>query len=336
MHPLTPLRLDPVLVAKPWGGRRLAAYGKALPPDALIGESWDVADLASAPGSAVDDPHSRVADGPLAGASLCELIERFGSALLGSASPTSDGRFPLLVKFLDAREHLSVQVHPHARYVAEHPDAVLKTESWYVVDATPGAQLFLDLVDGTSVARFRDALGSARVVDLLRRVPATAGDFHHLPAGIVHALGAGVLVAEVQTPSDTTFRVYDWTDEYGREPRDLHLRAAAETVVIAPDGAVSKGRHDAPGVRALVVTDHYWMREHVCASGAVDLVDLHEARVLLVTRGRVAVDGVPASAGAAIVVPADVARRTQVTAASGAGLLEVGLTPVEPARLAPA
>jgi mannose-6-phosphate isomerase len=333
---LSPFRLDPVLVEKPWGGRRLAELGKALPTERMIGESWEVADLPAAPGSAVADPRSRVAGGPLAGAALRDLIERFGSALLGSATPTPDGGFPLLVKFLDAREHLSVQVHPHDEYVARHPDARLKTESWYVIDAVPGARLFLDIAEGTSLEQFRSALGTPAVVDMLRRVPATTGDFHHLPAGLLHALGAGVLVAEVQTPSDTTFRIYDWSDEYGRPVRDLHLAEAAETLVASPEGAISTGRLDGPGVRPLVVTGHYWMREHVSAGGAVTLVDLPETRVLMVTRGRLTVDGATARAGTTVVVPAGVVAGTAVTADVGAGVLEVGLTPVEPSVLAAA
>jgi mannose-6-phosphate isomerase len=336
MPSLPPFRLDPVLVAKPWGGRRLAEFGKPLPAQDMIGESWEVADLPAAPGSAVADPRSRVSGGPLAGVALCDLIDRFGAALLGSANPTPDGGFPLLVKFLDAREHLSVQVHPHAEYVERHPDARLKTESWYVIDAVPGAELFLDIAGGTSIEEFRAALGTPAVVDMLRRVPATAGDFHHLPAGLLHALGAGVLVAEVQTPSDTTFRIYDWNDEYGRPVRDLHLAEAAETLVASPEGAISSGRMEGPGVRPLIVTEHYWMREHVSGGGTVALVDLPETRVLMVTRGGVTVDGTPARAGTTVVVPAVAAARTVVTADDGAGMLEVGLTPVEPAALAAA
>lgn len=336
MPSLPPLRLEPVLVAKPWGGRRLAEFGKPLPAQDMIGESWEVADLPAAPGSAVADPRSRVSDGPLAGAALCDLIDRFGAALLGSASPTPDGGFPLLVKFLDAREHLSVQVHPHAAYVERHPDARLKTESWYVMDAAPGAELFLDVADGVTPERFRSALGTPAVVDLLGRVPATAGGFHHLPAGLLHALGAGVLVAEVQTPSDTTFRVYDWNDEYGRPVRDLHLAEAAETLVASPEGAISSGRMEGPGVRPLILTEHYWIREHVSDGGRVALVDLPETRVLLVTRGGVTVDGTPARAGTTVVVPAETARATAVNADDGAGVLEVGLTPVEPSALAAA
>ena len=326
---LSPLGLAPVYVAKPWGGRRRADRGKALPADELIGESWEVADLTAAEGSGVDDPRSRVVGGPFGGSALHELVERLGDDLLGSASPTPDGRFPLLIKFLDAREHLSVQVHPHAAYVAEHPQARLKTESWYVIAAEPGAQLFLDIDDTVTLDDFRAALGSPRSAGMLRRVPATAGDFHHLPAGLVHALGAGVLVAEVQTPSDTTFRIYDWTDEYGRQPRDLHLTEAADTLVTRPDDAVNVARVDRPGVRTLVTTEHYWIREHVSGGGPVALLDAADPRVLLVTRGQVTIGDADAVMGTTMIVPAAIAREIEVSAAADAGLLEVGLTQIE-------
>lgn len=331
MPPLSPLRLAPVYVPKPWGGRRLADLGKDLPADELIGESWEVADLTAAEGSGVDDPRSRVVGGAFDGTALHELIERLGDDLLGSASPTPDGRFPLLVKFLDAREHLSVQVHPHAGYVADHPQARLKTESWYVIAADPAAELFLDIADDATLDDFRAIIGSPESVGMLRRVPATAGDFHHLPAGLIHALGAGVLVAEVQTPSDTTFRIYDWTHEYGRQPRDLHLAEAGDTLVTRPEDAISAERIDCPGARTLVATEHYWIREHVSGGGPVAVLDAAETRVLMVTRGEVTVGDVDAAMGMTLIVPAAIAQGVAVSAAAGAGLLEVGLTPVEPA-----
>lgn len=334
MPALPPLRLDPVLVPKPWGGRRLAEFGKDLPAGRMIGESWDVADLSDAAGSGVDDPHSRVAGGPFAGATLRDLIREFGVALLGSAASTADGGFPLLVKLLDAREHLSVQVHPHAGYVERHPSARLKTESWYVIDATPDAELFLDVVPGTSLDDLRPALGTRAVVDLLRRMPATSGDFHHLPAGLIHALGAGVLVAEVQTPSDTTFRIYDWNDEYGRPQRDLHLTEAAETVVVSPPGAIARTRRDAPGVRPLIATAQYWIREHVSGGGRLQLLPRPEVRVLMVTRGRMVVDDVQVVAGTTVVVPAAAVAGTVVVADEAAGVLEVGATRVDESELA--
>jgi len=269
MSDITVLKMKPVLAEKPWGGRRLAAYGKDLPAGSLIGESWEVADLPDDSVATVAEARSRVADGPHAGKTLRRLIAEFGSELLGSASASVDGDFPLLVKILDAREHLSVQVHPDRDYVEGHPDTRLKTESWYVIDADPGALLYLGLREGVTVADIASRIGTAAIADLLHVVPARPGDFHHLPAGLVHALGAGVVVAEVQTPSDTTFRMYDWEDRYRRPDRPMHPTAALEAIDVEATSAHST-RPDGPGSRELLTRDAYWIVEHRGAAPSLD------------------------------------------------------------------
>ncbi len=219
-----PLTFVPEVLEKVWGGRRLARLGKPLARDSAgYGESWEVADLAatSASGAGGGAKRSRVATGPLKGRTVGEALSAMGCGADGAG-------FPLLIKYLDAEENLSVQVHPS-------PDAArrdrtggthLKTESWYVVEAEPGASLYIGLRPGVTRSDFARALGEARggdssVVAMLERFEAMPGRCYTLPSGIVHALGAGVLVAEVQTPSDTTYRLYDW----GRQGRELHLEA---------------------------------------------------------------------------------------------------------------
>lgn len=225
---MQPLLLAPTLLSKVWGGRRLANLGKDVPPGAAIGESWELADLdaTSASGAGGGPVRSRIVGGPLDGRTLSQAAAVWGRALLGAVPPTPDGGFPLLVKYLDASHNLSVQVHPSPAYAAANPGASLKTESWYVAHADPGAVLYIGLAPGVSRAEFARAAADAspRLPEMLRRVPAVAGECHTLPSGTVHALGAGVTVAEVQTPSDTTFRVYDW----GRAGRELHVEAAIE------------------------------------------------------------------------------------------------------------
>ncbi len=320
MIALVPFVTRAVPVDRPWGGTRLAGLGKGA---GRIAESWEIADLSDGVAPHVADPRSRVASGPLEGLSLREIIERYGSDFLGSAQPTTEGDFPLLVKLLDAHEHLSVQVHPHAEYVAHHPGARLKTESWYVIAAEPGAVVFLDVADGVDLTEARAAITAGTVRTILGAHPATPGDFHHLPAGIIHALGAGTLVAEVQTPSDTTFRVDDWSDVYDREERDLHLLEAAETVLVDPPGAISLAASPAPGSRELVVTDHYWMTEHRQTGGLVDLASQPELRVLMVATGVATIDGTAHPIGATIVAPALVAPTLEATL--DGILIEVGL-----------
>jgi len=212
-----PLVFQPVLKPRLWGGRRLEALlGKALPPDDRIGESWELADL--------EDGQSVVARGPAAGRSLRQLLHDWGDALVGGA-PLWHGRFPLLIKFLDAREALSVQVHP-GETGARPPMAEgrAKHEAWYVIDAPLDGYIYRGFSATVTVEQLRQALAAGHVQPLLRRLPARPGHCYYLPGGTVHALGAGLLVAEIQTPSDTTYRLYDWdrADPTTGRPRPLH------------------------------------------------------------------------------------------------------------------
>lgn len=226
-----PLLFDPVLLPKVWGGNRLATLGKHVSASDRIGESWEVADLdvtsdSGAGGGAV---HSRIANGPLKGRTLRDAIGRWGALLLGHASPTRSGAFPILVKYLDARENLSVQVHPSPAYAAAHPGSYLKTECWYVIDAAPDSVIYAGLRPGVTRESFRASIEMGNAHTSLVARPAIQGELHLLPSGTCHALGAGVLVAEVQTPSDTTFRVYDW----GRVGRALHIQESLECIQFA-------------------------------------------------------------------------------------------------------
>ncbi|MFG0245107.1 MAG: type I phosphomannose isomerase catalytic subunit [Phycisphaerales bacterium JB052] len=230
-----PLILEPILKPKVWGGRRLAEYGKHLPADEPTGESWELADLASTStsGGGGDSAHSTITNGELAGKTIRDAMQQWGTELLGDSNPTETGGFPLLVKYLDAREHLSIQVHPSPEYASSHPDAHLKTESWFILDAQPDADgnppvIYKGFQDGVTADDLKAAIQNGTVPDIMRTELAVPGHCHTLPSGTVHALGAGVLVAEIQTPSDTTFRVYDWAKEYGREGRELHIDQAVE------------------------------------------------------------------------------------------------------------
>lgn len=298
------LRLAPVLVPKPWGGRALARFGRALPDDgARIGESWEVADLAAGT-TPVADPCSRVADGPHVGRSLAELVAHDRDWLLGDAAPTSDGRFPLLVKLLDAAEDLSVQAHPTPATV--RPGEHLKTESWVVLDAAPDARVLLGLRPGTTRAAFADAVGTPAVAGLLREVPVAPGDVLHLPTGTVHALGAGVLVAEVQTPSDTTYRLYDWTEELGRAPRELHVDAGREAVLDAWDANLAAPLRPA-GAGTLVDEDAYRLERVALAAGDIRHGEPGRPVVVVVLDGTPTVCGEPLARADVRLVPAAVA-----------------------------
>lgn len=260
------MAFQPLVFEKVWGGRRLARWGKSLPGTGNYGESWEIADLSSTTpggggGAAV---RTLIEGGAMHGRSLREVVQEFGEGLLGGVSATSTGEFPLLVKFLDAREHLSVQVHPSPTYAEAHPGAHLKTECWYVLEAEPlngtPPMIFTGLKPGVTREQVAGALSRGvgeGIVPLLRSVEARVGDCHTLPSGTLHALGAGVLVAEVQTPSDTTFRVYDWTQEYGRAKRAMHIAEAMACIDFATLPPAPKRRE--PGkARGLVSRTAYF------------------------------------------------------------------------------
>ncbi len=217
-----PLAFHPRLKPRPWGGRALAElYQKPLPAGETVGESWEISDR---PGDEVV-----IANGPLAGRDLRWLMEQHGPAVLGAARATG-GRFPLLVKILDAREVLSVQVHPPAA-VAGRLGGEPKTELWYVTRAGPRARLWVGLKAGTTRAEFERRVREGTVAEVLHQIPVNVGDAMFLPSGRVHALGADLVIFEIQQNSDTTYRVFDW-NRVGADgrPRELHLEAALASI----------------------------------------------------------------------------------------------------------
>ncbi|TAL05291.1 MAG: mannose-6-phosphate isomerase [Verrucomicrobia bacterium] len=212
---LYPLIFQPIFKERVWGGRELARlYGKNLPANAPIGESWEISDR---PGDA-----SVIANGPLAGKSLRWLMQTHRAELLGDAKPLGE-HFPLLIKLLDAREKLSLQVHPPA-HKAKELGGDPKTEMWFIADAVPGAELYVGLKRGVTRADFERKIQDGSVADCFHRVPVKAGDTMFLPSGRVHAIGAGLVIFEIQQNSDTTYRVFDWNRiGLDGQPRELHV-----------------------------------------------------------------------------------------------------------------
>ncbi len=285
-----PLVFEPILLEKVWGGRRLERFGKRLPVGKDIGESWELADLAatSASGAGGAAARSTIANGPLAGRTLHDAMDLWRRELLGDSRPAQTGGFPLLIKFLDAKENLSVQVHPSPAYAAANEGAHVKTECWYVLaaDAVDGrpAVIYKGVKPGVTRDAFEEHIRDGSVVGDLVAVPAIVGECHNLPSGTVHALGAGVLVAEVQTPSDTTFRVFDW----GRAGRELHVKQALECIEFGPAPAAARLPQGKLSGR-LVSTEFFRVHEASLPVGGV--VSLHGElpgpRVLVVLEGSV-------------------------------------------------
>jgi mannose-6-phosphate isomerase len=237
-----PLTFEPIFMERIWGGRRLEAeFGKKLRPQRPIGESWEIVDRPEA--------QSIVRDGLLRGKTLHELWTQYRDEIFGEAPDSS--RFPLLLKLLDAHDKLSLQVHPPEK-IADRLGGESKTEFWYVAVADPGAELYLGFRELITRDQFEKALRDGTAADYVHKIQVKTGDAVFLPAGRLHALGAGNLLIEVQQNSDTTYRVFDWNrvDDEGRQ-RQLHIDQALQCIdfndvapnLIEPQGELLV-RHD--------------------------------------------------------------------------------------------
>ena len=338
---LYPLLLEPIYKEKVWGGRALERLGRRLPggPETRIGESWELADLGatSASGGGGGAARSRVVNGPLAERTLSEVLNDFAPLVTGRTALTPDGAFPLLLKYLDARENLSVQVHPSPDYAAAHPDAHLKSEAWYVVDAEPGAVLYKGVREGTTPDALAAAIEDGSVPELLVAVPARPGECHYLPSGTCHALGSGIVVAEVQTPSDTTFRVFDW----GRSDRELHVERAMACIDFGPVDASAwqpgtSGEEGGATWRDLVDCEHFHVREWSIPEGGERTLQGDGLVVLMVVRGGGRLSWgsdelreLPVPAASTVLLPAALSG-ADVRAVQETKLLEITLPEAEP------
>jgi mannose-6-phosphate isomerase len=222
MSELYPFTFTPYFKERVWGGRNIERlYGKPLPPDQIIGESWEITDR--------PEGVSVVANGPLAGKTLRWLMEHHAAELLG-ADRAGAKTFPLLVKILDAQDKLSLQVHPPAAKAKELKGDP-KTEMWFIADATPSADLFVGLKRGVTRAEFERKVADGSVAECFHHIPVKAGDTMFLPSGRVHAIGAGNVIFEIQQNSDTTYRVFDW-NRLGLDgkPRETHVQQSLASI----------------------------------------------------------------------------------------------------------
>ncbi|MBR5585658.1 MAG: class I mannose-6-phosphate isomerase [Alistipes sp.] len=255
---LYPLKFKPRVKERIWGGQAiLNKKGKAagrLAKDKLYGESWDL--------SSVKGDISVVANGFLKGNNLQELIEVYMGELVGEEIFERYGlEFPLLVKYLDCNDKLSVQVHPDDALALERHDSFGKTEAWYVVDCKPGAAIYLGFKDlNITREEYIAAVAESRLESLLNRVEVKPGDVFFIPAGTVHALGAGIEVVEVQQTSDITYRIYDWdrVDASGKG-RELHTALAVDAIDFEADADLLHKKYDLKaGDSATVIESNYF------------------------------------------------------------------------------
>ena len=319
---LYPLTFHPIFKERVWGGREMERlYQKKLPADRPIGESWEISDR---PGDA-----SVIANGPLAGKNLRWLMENHRAELLGGAKPANENRFPLLCKILDAREKLSLQVHPPAGKAAELGGEP-KTEMWFIADAVPGAELFVGLKRGVTRAKFEKRVETGEVAECFHRVPVRAGDAMFLPSGRVHAIGAGLVIFEIQQNSDTTYRVFDW-NRVGLDgkPRELHIAQSLASIDFndfEPALVQSKTTGNEVIVRPLVDDPLFKVETWKLNPGAHGWLKPKKLQIVAATRGEVEITSgstsVKLSAGQFSLIPASL-ERTEVLAKSSAALLRV-------------
>jgi mannose-6-phosphate isomerase len=287
MLPLYPLRFRPILRQYLWGGSRFeSSLGRLLPPGGDFAESWEVVDHGT--------DQSVVDVGPLAGTTLHELMAAHGRELLGRHHPRPS--FPLLLKFLDACKTLSVQVHPNDAQAArlDPPDAG-KTEAWLVVEALPDSKIYAGLKPGVDRDRLAAAIGEGTCEQCLNAFAASPGDCVFLPAGAAHAIGAGLLIAEIQQSSDTTYRLFDWNrvGPDGR-PRALHIEQGLAVVDFARGPIVPQRPRptDRPQVSRLVECDKFlwdrWDFDSPLPAGGDD-----RCHILTVLQGAVQIAGDP-------------------------------------------
>lgn len=219
-----PLVFEPILQDRIWGGTKLRDdLGKKIPTP-TTGESWEL--------SAVEGNVSVVKNGAFEGKPLTELLEQYPDEILGTAVHQRFGKqFPLLFKFLDAREDLSIQVHPNDELAKERHNSFGKTEMWYVMQADEGSRIIVGFNHKSSAQEYLEKLESKQLIDILNQVPAKKGDVFFLETGTIHAIGAGIVIAEIQQTSDITYRIYDWdrVDANGNG-RQLHVQEALDAM----------------------------------------------------------------------------------------------------------
>ena len=299
-----PLVFEPLFMERVWGGRRLESlFGKSLPVATRIGESWELVDRPEA--------QSVVHDGPLRGETLHNLWINGRAEIFGNVPDAP--RFPILVKLLDAREKLSVQVHPPADK-ADDLGGEPKTEFWYIADADPAAELYVGLTSDSSRGKFAAAIEQGAVEEQVHRIRVKSGDAMFLPSGRVHAIGGGNVIVEIQQNSDTTYRVFDWD----RTDRELHIEQSLHCIDfndIEPSLIEPAGES--------LLRDELFHVEKWTLDQPRDAADRERFAIICCTSGTVECTGVEIRAGNLLLVPAALEKAIVTPAAAGSEILRV-------------
>lgn len=305
--------LSPIYQERVWGGRTLESlYSRTLPKEKTpFGESWEVVDR--------EEAQSLVTTGRFAGKSLQDLWRDFREEVFGAtAAGWKCERFPILVKILDARDKLSIQVHPPAD-LAPSLNGEPKTEMWYIVDAEPGAELYVGLKEGIDREAFQSGLDAGETAKQVHAIKPRAGEFIFIPSGRLHAIGAGLLIFEIQQNSDTTYRVFDW-NRVGLDgnPRQLHVEESMQCIDFSD---VEPGMTPAQG-DLLVDCEYFNVQKKTIAAGATAAVTTQgEFAIVAVTAGCIESQGQTFHNGDFFIIPAAASSPPVFSSQEGAELL---------------
>jgi mannose-6-phosphate isomerase len=305
---MKPIRLQPIYQQRVWGGRELETqFKRTLPADGKpYGEAWEVVDRPEA--------QSIVADGEWAGKSLHELWYSHRAEIFGATAPQTE-RFPLLLKILDARDDLSIQVHPPAA-LAESLQGEPKTEMWFIADATEDGSLCVGVKPGVNQISFAQALEAGTVADCVHRIPVVADDYIFIPSGRLHAIGGGLVIFEIQQNSDTTYRVFDW-NRVGLDgkPRELHVAESLQCIDFTDTQPVVS----AASLGELVKCDYFQTSFAKLGAGESQTIGNEtEFLILAVVKGRGIIGGTTVLAGDHLLIPASASTSDRTLSATDA------------------
>ncbi len=287
-----PIKFKPVYKEKPWGGNKLKTILHKNIPSETTGESWEISD--------VEGNISQVTKGYFKNRNLRELVEQFKDSLIGKKVYNKFGSyFPLLIKYIDAADDLSIQVHPGDHMAKKYHNSFGKNELWYIIQADPEAVLYIGFKQGTDKQEYLQKLNEGKLEDILNKIEVKAGDMYFIPAGTVHAIGKGILLGEIQQTSDLTYRIYDW-NRMGLDgiPRELHTEKALEAINFAaqPDLRDEK-----------VIQTPYFIIDKVAVNQTktIDISNIDSFVILMNTGdGEFKVDGIPFKKGDTLFLPA--------------------------------
>lgn len=320
---LYPLQFKTIYKQKIWGGNRIYAYKGMIAPVEHIGETWEI--------SPMKGNESVVSYGPLKGENLVQLTEEYGARLLGQqVFDRFGGKFPLLIKLIDADQDLSVQVHPDDQYARVHHDSWGKTEMWYILQSIPHSIIYAGWKKQTSPQELHEIVKSDKVLEYLSHHHPEAGDVFYLPAGKVHTIGEGNMLLEIQQASDITYRLYDFnrTDSEGHQ-RELHINDAAEVLDYTIDHqGIQPYPHDIWDEPVLLAESPYFCTSllQLTQSYEMPLSERDSFTILFLEEGEVIVqsgtESYPLTPGAFLLLPAILPTITLKPSTARAKLIE--------------